>query len=208
MKGKMEIVIFLVSMLAILSSVSASFAQMQTQDTTQDCETCPMKVGADALDHLKVYDGNDTRHYVECMGCALKLLRTCDTLHIETYCDWYGPDYKITADISGQGAVTNVNPSNALLLIGGGCTGNRVAYNQTAADALLANGFSQYTMMMMQQSLPANTNMTSISARALTFAATATPEEALQSPLVLVLLAAVGIAVITGSLIAYKKLKR
>jgi hypothetical protein len=167
-----------------------------------------MEVGADAQEHFKVYDGNGTRHWVECIGCALKLLKTYDTLRIETYCDWYGPDYPITADISGHGSVSNINPETALLLAGGGCTGNRVAYNQTAADALLANGFSQHTMMMMQQPLPANTNVTTIAKRALTFVPTDTTTENPQSPLIPILLGVVAAAVVVVSIVAYKKIKR
>src|SRR3989304_9342161 len=176
MKKRIILVVLIVAVMTV-GSAGQSFAQMQeTQGSTQACETCPMEVGADAQEHLKVYDGNGTRHWVECIGCTLKLLKTYDTLHIETFCDWYGPDYPITVDISEHGAVTTVNPSTALLLMGGGCTANRVAYNQTAADALIANGFSEYTMMMLQQALPANTNVTPIPTKALTFAAT-TPEQ-------------------------------
>jgi len=168
-----------------------------------------MEVGADAQEHFVVYDGNGTRHWVECIGCALKLLKTYDTVRIETYCDWYGPEYPVVADISQHGAVAIVNPSNTLILLGGGCTANRVAYNQTAADELLANGYSEFTMMMMQQALPTNTNVTTIPARALTFAAT-TPGEVTepQSYLLPVLIAIVGIFVIAGAIVAYKKLKR
>jgi hypothetical protein len=94
-----------------------------------------------------------------------------------------------------------------LLLIGGGCTGNRVAYNQTAADALLANGFSQYTMMMMQQQLPAITNVTTLANRALTFALADTTTETPQSPLVPILLGVVAVAVVGLSIVAYKRIK-
>jgi len=200
--------LFLISILSILALSNVSFAQAQAEVSTQDCETCPMLVNAEAQDHLRVYDEEGKTHYVECIGCALKLLNTCDALHIETYCDWYGPDFAITIDINGSGANTIVDPPTATTLIGGGCTGNRVAYNQTAADALLANGFSQYTMTMMQQALPANTNVTSVTVRALTFAGNQDEQPEPQSPLLWILLTAVGIAVIVVSVIAFKKIKQ
>ena len=178
----------------------------QSLAQTQTCESCPMQVGADAEKHFKVYDGGGSRHYVCCIGCALKTLKTYDTLHIETFCDWYGPDYPVVVDISQHGNVTNVDPATALLLVGGGCTGNRVAYNQTAADALLANGFSEYTLLIGQQALPANTNVTTFPKRAMTFAVTA-EEETPQSYLFPAVLALVGVIVIAGAVIAYKKLK-
>ncbi|HEX9261972.1 MAG TPA: hypothetical protein VF893_05540 [Candidatus Bathyarchaeia archaeon] len=200
---KRGIFVALIALAMTVGLIGQSFAQTQT------CETCPMEVGADAQEHFVVYDGNGTRHWVECIGCALKLLKTYDTIRIETYCDWYGPEYPVVADISQHGAVATVNPSNTLILLGGGCTANRVAYNQTAADELLANGYSEFTMMMMQQALPTNTNVTTIPARALTFAAT-TPGEVTepQSYLLPVLIAIVGIVVIAGAIVAYKKLKR
>ena len=202
MKSKILPAIAVVTMITLLGSIGIAFAQNESYP----CETCPMTVGPDALAHLKVTDGNGTTHYVECIGCALKLLKTYDTIHIETYCDWYGPDYPIIADISQHGAISNINPATALCLVGGGCTGNRVAYNQTAVDALLANGFSQYTMMMMQQPLPANTNITTIAKRALTFAPTDTTENP-QSPLIPILLVVIAIVVVGVSIVAYKKIK-
>ena len=208
MKKKNLIVALLVLALAISTSMAVSFAQMQPQGTEKDCETCPMKVGADAIQHLNVVDGNGTRHYVECIGCAMKLLKTCDTIHIETYCDWYGPNYPITADISQHGAATIVDPTSALLLVGGGCTGNRVAYNQTAADLLLANGFSGNTMMMMQQPLPANTNITTLDKKAQSFALADTTTETPQSPFVPILLGVVAVSIVVVAVVAYKKIKQ
>ena len=194
------------TILLLLCTFGITVAQLQTQDNSPNCEVCPMKVGSDAQMHLQVYDGNGTRHYVECIGCALKLLKNYDTLYIKTYCDWYGPNYTITANITGHGAVTTINPPTALLLVGGGCTGNRVAYNQTAANELLSRGFSQYTMMMMQQALPENTNTTTISERALTY----TQNQEIQpsnSSFAIVLIATIGAILIIGSIIALKKLK-
>ncbi len=166
-----------------------------------------MTVGTEAKEHLKITDGGDTVHYACCIGCALKILKNYDTLRIETFCDWYGPDYPILAQLSQHGNLSDINPTTALLLIGGGCTGNRVAYNQTAADALLAEGFSEYTMTMMQQPLPANTNTTSISTRAMMFAITSDEGSTLSYELP-VTLAIVGIIVIAGALVAYKKFSR
>ncbi len=200
---KRRVYLFLLAFAVTATLIGQSIAQTQT------CETCPMEVGAEAQEHFKVYDGNGTRHWVECIGCALKLLKTYDAVRIETYCDWYGPDYPIVADISQNGAVATVNPSTALILLGGGCTANRVAWNQTATDALLASGYSEYTMKMMQQALPFNTNVTTIPARALTFAASTTSDDAgLPSYTIPVLIAVVGIVVIVGAVLGYKKLKR
>jgi len=193
--------------LVLLAFAMAAGLIGQSLAQTQTCETCPMQVGLDAQQHFVVYDGDGTRHWVECIGCALKLLKTYDTIRIETYCDWYGPDYPVVAEISQHGAVSTVNPSSAFILMGGGCTANRVAYNQTAADELLANGYSEYTMMMMQQALPPSTNVTTIQNRALTFAATS-EETTPQSYLLLAVIAVIGIVVIAGAIIAYKRLKR
>jgi hypothetical protein len=206
MNKKMLIAISII-LLITFSLIDVSFAAMDINGE-QTCETCPMTVGNEALNHLMVTDGNGTRHYVECIGCAFKLLKTYDTIKIVTYCDWYGPNYTITADISEHGAKATVDPSTALLLVGGGCTGNRVAYNQTACDQLLANGYSKnYTMTMMQQALPPNTNTTTLVAKANTFVAGTTESPAF-SPTTPIVLAVVGIAVIVVAFVAFKKLKK
>jgi hypothetical protein len=205
-RAKMLTVIMILSITTLMGIPALAIAQEQTE--TYECETCPMLVDAEAQDHFKVYDVNGDRHWVECIGCALKLLKTYDTLHIETYCDWYGPNYPIIIDISDQGAKTTVTPDTALTLMGGGCTGNRMAYNQTAADNLLSNGYSQYTMTMMKQSLPVNTNTTTVQQRALTFVASSTTEAPDQNPMLLVAIAVVGVAVILGGIVAFKKIKK
>ena len=204
MKKYLWAAILMVVALSVLSLPPILVVQAQDDVT---CESCPMTVTAEAKEHLKVTDGSGAIHYVCCIGCALKTLKTYDTLHIETFCDYYGPDYAITADISQHGNVSVVNPSTALLLMGGGCTGNRVAYNQTAADALLADGFSEYTMLMMQQPLPANTNITTIPKRALTFAIINGEPVAPQSYLLPAIIAVVGLVIIAGAIVAYKKLR-
>ena len=202
--NRLGIIILFIIALGFLGSIESVFTAMQTQSDIT-CETCPMTVGTEAQEHLMVYDGSGTRHYVECIGCALKLLKTYDTLQIQTYCDWYGPQYTVTANISQQGAVATVSPTTALILSGGGCTGNRVAYNQTAAEALLVHGFSEYTMTMMKQSLPANTNTTRIAERAQTYAQSQGTAEPF--PLVPLLLAVIGVGVAAGSFVAYKRLR-
>jgi hypothetical protein len=93
-----------------------------------------------------------------------------------------------------------------MFLNGGSCVVNRAAYNQTAADALLANGFSQYTLPEQQYALPAATNVSLVKDAATKFAQ-ATPTTGAPTTLVLVLIAAVGAVVIVGSVVAYKKLK-
>jgi hypothetical protein len=191
----------------ILFLMAFSLVNISIAQETYPCETCPMNVGPDALDHFMVTDGSGTRHYVECIGCAYKLLKTCDTINIATYCDWYGPNYVITANITEHGAKATVSPSTALILVGGGCTGFRVAYNQTAADLLLANGYSSYTMIMMRQALPANTNTTNFIAKANSFAA-GTSETPAFSPTTPIVLAVAGIAVIVVAFVAFKKLKK
>ena len=199
----MGVVILFIIALGFFSAIESVSSISQTQSDIT-CETCPMKVKTDAQEHLEVYDGNGTRHYVECIGCAFKLLKTHDAVKITTYCDWYGPNYIIIANISQQGAVATVNPATALTLSGGGCTGNRVAYNQTAATALLANGFSEYTMTMMQQPLPANTNTTTITERAKTFVQSQ-DQTSPPLPLVQILLVVLGFGVVVGSFVAYRK---
>jgi hypothetical protein len=108
-----------------------------------------MAVTADDQYHFKVTDGTGKNHNVECFMCALNLIKWYDTLHIETFCDWYGPDCPITIDSTGFGNDITINPSTATYLYAGECDSNRIAYNQTAAD-FLKEGHSEYTSLFQQ----------------------------------------------------------
>jgi hypothetical protein len=131
------------------------------------------------------------------------------TLHIETYCDYYGPDYKIVIDASKNGNVTTVAPSSAMILLGtkvvASCANNRIVYNKTAADALLSQGFSQYTMKWQQQALPAGTPSMSVASTAVAMAKKGMAYTA-PSALVPGILGAFGVLTLLGAVVAYKKL--
>jgi hypothetical protein len=151
-------------------------------------------------------DGAGKIHYVECFMCAMQLINDYETLHVETFCDWYGPNYQITIDTSNFGQTVSVSPSTAIYLRGGSCVTARAAYNQTAADNLLANGFSPYTSPEQQYALPSTTQIKLVNDAISTWYAQADTTAAPTS-LIFVLFLVVGVAVIGGSIIAYKKLK-
>ena len=81
--------------------------------------------------------------------CALNLIKRYQNLHIQAFCDWYGPDYPITIDSTGYGSQVTVNPKSAMYLYAGTCENNRVAYNETAAEALKVS-YSHYTSLLQQ----------------------------------------------------------
>ncbi len=156
-----------------------------------------------------VTDGNGNKHYVECFMCALNLANDYENLHVVTCCDWYGTDFPITVDTSQFGKTVSVNPSTAIFMNGGSCVINRAAYNQTAADALLANGFSQNTLQDKQYSLPASTTVSTVRDEILKIAQANTTQQVKgTSTILLAAVAAVGIAVIAGAIVAYKKLSK
>lgn len=123
----------IIAFLLVSGLATLTYGQM----TAQTCETCGMMVAPDAQTHLKAVDSTGTTHYVDCLRCALKLLKSYDEINITTNCDWNGPAYVITINLKDYVNTTNVTPSSALF-IDGGCTKNRVIYNQGAADALIA----------------------------------------------------------------------
>ena len=170
-----------------------------------ECEACGMDVTSESQVRYRVTDGNGESHYVECFMCAMQLINDYESLHIETYCDWYGPNYPITVDTSNYGATITVSPSTAIYLRGGSCVTARAAYNQTAADNLLANGFSQYTSPEQLYALPSNTEVKQVTEAVKTWYSqpktTAAP-----ASLILVLVAGIGVTVIAVSILAYKKL--
>jgi hypothetical protein len=172
----------------------------------QICEVCGMDVTPESQNRYTVTDGNGNVHYVECYMCALQLINDYETLHIETYCDWYGPNYPITVDSHNYGALVTVNPSTAIFLRGGSCVTARIAYNQTAADNLLSNGFSQNTSPEQHYALPSKTQVKLVDDAISTWYAKA---EVTTTPtlLILALGLVIGAVIIGGSILAFKKLK-
>jgi hypothetical protein len=165
-----------------------------------------MDVTPQSQARYKVTDGNGKVHYVECYMCAMQLINDYETLHIDTYCDWYGPNYPIVIDTSNYGTTVAVSPSTAMYLRGGSCVTARSAYNQTAADKLLANGFSQYTSTEQQYALPSTTEVKLVKDAISTWYAQADATAAPTS-LTLALIVVAGIALVAASIIVYKKLK-
>ena len=171
-----------------------------------ECEVCGMDVTPESQARYKVTDVTGNIHYVECFMCAMQLINDYETLHIETYCDWYGPNYPITVDTSNHGATVVVNPSTAIFLRGGSCVTARAAYNQTAADNLMANGFSQYTSPEQLYLLPSTTQVKLVNDAISIWYAKADTTAAPTS-LMLALALVVGVVIIVGSVFAFKKLK-
>ena len=195
-----------VILLAILVSFGLPLTSHGQAQGNQVCEQCGMSVSPEAQARYRVTDESGSVHYVECFMCALNLVKAYSQLHIVTSCDWYGPNYTITIDSRNFGKEIVVNPPTAMFLNGGSCVINRAAYNQTAADALLTNGYSQNTLAGQRYPLPPNTKVASVLDAALEYGRTNTAQPS-QTSAVLIAVAAVGVAVIVGSFLAFKKLR-
>jgi hypothetical protein len=178
-----------------------------TNEVTLQCEACGMDVTPESQTRYKVNDGSGNIHYVECFMCAMQLINDYETLHIETFCDWYGPNYPITIDTYNHGETVVVNPSTAMFLRGGSCVTARTAYNQTAADNLLVNGYSQYTSPEQLYTLPSTTLVKLVNEAISTWYAQADATAAPKS-LTFVLALVLGVVVTAVSIFAYTKFKR
>ena len=154
----------------------------------------------------RLTDGTGKVHYVECFMCAMQLINDYETLKIETYCDWYGPNYPIAINTSNYGKTVSVSPSTTVYLRGGSCVTARAAYNQTAADNLIANGFSQYTSPEQLYVLPSTTQVKLLNDAISAWYAQADTTAAPTS-LMLILALVVGVVIIIGSVFAFRKLK-
>jgi len=159
--NKNFIILLLIAGIAVVG-VSGYTIYKQASETR--CETCGMLVTPEIKQHIDIVDGSGTPHYACCQACMLRLLdpnKGYSTLHIETYCDYYGPDYKITIDCTQNGNNTVTTPNTAVILLGGkivaSCANNRIAYNTTASDRLIADGYSAYTMSWQRSPLPQGT---------------------------------------------------
>ncbi len=196
--------VFPVAFMLLLCLVSVAGAQTPGD---QICEVCGMTTSPEAQARYLATDGTGTIHYVECFMCALSLVKEYNQVHIVTSCDWYGTDYPITLDSKNFGKEVTVDPPTAMFLNGGSCVINRAAYNQTAADMLLASGYSQFTLSDQHYALPSNTKVTSVLNAALEYSGTSTTAEPPQTNTVLIAVATIGAAVIAGSFLAFRKMK-
>jgi hypothetical protein len=154
-----------------------------------------MVVTADDEFHFKITDGQGQTRKVECTMCALNLIKSAETLNIETFCDWYGPNYKITIDSTGYGAQVTVNPDTAMYLYTGDCENNRIAYNQTAADNL-KTGYSQYTSLLQQHEWSTTPDVIPVTQALELYVKKATLDTALPIAEIVIVSAAVAIALI------------
>jgi len=130
-----------------------------------------MTVDAMGQTRFNIVDVNGTRHYACCPVCALRLLKSYGELNITSFCDEYGPSYPITIQIKSYGSEVTVNPASALILLGGGCAKNRIVYNSSAADALLAppkNGTSRWLSPITNATVLPNATRVGVAQAALT----------------------------------------
>jgi hypothetical protein len=199
-KLKLTVNIWIIASLLIFGI--ASFTSSQT---TVQCESCGMDVTPESQSRYKVTDENGNIHLVECYMCALALVNDYESLHIETFCDWYGLDFPITVDSSNYGGKETVNPSTAIFLRGGSCVTARAAYNQTAADNLLLQGFSQFTSPEQRYSLPSTTQVKLVS-EAIEVWYSQPRTTYTSPPLVLTIVAVIGVTIVISSIFAYRKL--
>ncbi len=196
------------TLIVILFSLFSLTAAKAETNGDRICEVCGMKVSPEAQARYLATDETGAVHYVECFMCALNLVKSYSQIHIVTSCDWYGPNYQITIDSKNFGNEVTVNPSAAMFLNGGSCVINRAAYNQTAVDALLVNGFSQFTLNDQHYALPSSTKVATVLNAALEYGKTSTTTDSPQINAVLFVAAVVGAVVIAGSFLAFRKLRK
>ena len=179
---------------------------LNPQLANQECEACGMVVTADDQWHFKVTDGSGNSIYVECIMCALNLIKRYDTLHIETFCDYYGPDHPITIDSTGKGAQVTVNPTTAMYLYTGSCENNRVAYDQAAAD-YLETGYTQYTSKFQQHDWQMQPSVVSV-VEGVNLYNEMTVQEADKSFIIILLGVVIAVVAAAIAVLAYTRLKR
>ena len=194
-----------VNVLVIASLLISGMASLASGQTIVQCESCGMDVTLESQSRYRITDGNGNTHLVECYMCALALINEYESLHIETVCDWYGPDFPVTVDSSNYGGEVVVSPLTAMFLRGGSCVTARAAYNQTAADNLLSEGFSQFMSPEQRYALPSSTQVKLVS-EAIEMWYSQPRTTGTSTPLALILVAVIGVTIVITSIFAYRKL--
>jgi hypothetical protein len=189
----------------MLLAVAPTFAE----SATHTCEACGMEVTADDELHFQITDGLGETHFVECYMCALNLIKRYDTLHIQAFCDWYGPNYAITVDSTGYGAHVTFSPTTAMYLYAGSCENNRAAYNQSAAEAL-ETGYSEYTSLLQQHDWGGTPTVITLAEAKVMYNPSAKIDNSETAyPFLMPALVTVGsFAIVGASMIGYRKFRR
>jgi hypothetical protein len=160
MKHNKAIPVVLISAI-LLSSMLLSLTPTILAQSTIPCEQCGMELDAAGQARYVITDAGGNRHYACCPICAFKLIPKFGELNITTFCDYNGPSYPITIRASLNGTGLTLYPQTAIVILGGGCTKNRLVYDSASADALLAppnNGTSRWLPMMDNVTVAATAN--------------------------------------------------
>jgi len=178
------------------------------------CPACGMLITPDMKEHFFITDGEGNRIYVCCQACMLRILdpvKGYDQIRIETFCDWYGPEYKIIIEAKNHGNDTMVNPDTVVLLLGAmvvpGCGSTRIAYNQTAAEMLLMDGYSKYTMMHQRNQLPEGTPIVTVASAATMLSTRVGITYVAPRPWLVIAVSVIGVIVLAESSLMHKSLE-
>ena len=169
-KHQTKIIVNIMIISSLLFSVFAGLTYGQSE--TKPCESCGMTVDATGQARFKITDAANNPHVACCPVCALKLVKTFGELKITSFCDYNGPSYPITINAKQSGSVLTINPQSALIILGGGCTKNRLVYNAAAAVALLAppnNGSSQWLSPLTNATVLSNASRIGLAQAALQY---------------------------------------
>lgn len=163
--------LYAILILALFVSNLVFILPAQAQET-KPCDQCGMTIDTIGQARFNIVDVNNTRHYACCPVCALKLIKTCGELSITTFCDYNGPTYPITINAKAFGSDVSVSPTSALIILGGGCAKNRIVYDATAADLLLAppnNGGSSWLSVLTNATVLPNATRIGVAQAALQY---------------------------------------
>ena len=111
------------------------------------CDKCSMTMDVIGQARFNITDASGGQYVACCPGCALMLQRTLGDLNITSFCDYYGPNYPIKIIARNNGTDVTVSPPVPCLYCWRKLHKNRLVYDSSAADALLAppnNGTSQW----------------------------------------------------------------
>jgi hypothetical protein len=146
---------------SLLVGMLLTIMPMTWAQSTVPCEQCGMTMDATGQARYAITDNGGTRHYACCPMCAFKLIPKYGELNITSFCDYNGPSYPIVIRATRNGTGLVLSPQSALVILGGGCTKNRLVYDSASADALLAppnNGTSPWLSMMSNVTVAATSS--------------------------------------------------
>jgi len=194
-KGKFPVMPVLLGVVVVLVFAAAGYLYYDTYVTPR-CEACGMVITPMMSERIDVRTPDGVRHWACCPMCALMLSQKYAEIEYKTFCDSTNAPIDVKVK---DGKLVSASPETVFVIVGkkisGKCMDNKIAADSAAADALLTKAPAGSPKMMIGMAVTMAADPATM------------PLKWAPSPWLMMGLVVVGLVVLVGTAIAWRKLK-